>query len=83
MDDVLEIPVTYKGEELIVMAKVILAGYGYKFQIEVDGQEVLFEPDEERNFRAMLNYDDLDKGVSIDKHLLKAIADVLNSFTKE
>jgi hypothetical protein len=32
MDDVLEIPVTYKGQELIIMAKVILAGYGYKFQ---------------------------------------------------
>jgi hypothetical protein len=33
-----------------------------------------FEPDEERNYRAIIPYDDINHDINIDKNLLKVIA---------
>jgi hypothetical protein len=82
MDDILQIPVTYKGQEIDFEAKLLNMGYMYKIQVDVYGQQVLFEPDEERNFRAMLDPNDLEKGNYIEVGLLKAIAEVLESVVK-
>lgn len=81
MDESLEIPVTYNGEELCFPAK-IMSAYTLKFQVDVNGHQVLFEPDEERNYRALLDPADLDKGAKVDIGLLKAIAEVLESVMK-
>jgi hypothetical protein len=40
----------------------------------VNGQSILFEPDEERNYRAVIPYDDIDNSGDIDKDLLRATA---------
>ena len=37
MDDDLEVPVTYKDQELIFNAKFIQFGYSYKFEVDVNG----------------------------------------------
>lgn len=55
MDDTFDLPVTYKNRELIFNAKLSQFGYSYKFEVGVNGITVLFEPDEERNFRAIID----------------------------
>jgi len=81
-DNLLEIPVTYKGEELSFAGKLILSGYTHKIQVDVTGQQVIFEPDEERNYRVILNQSQLENGVQLDVALLQAIAQVLDALVK-
>jgi len=35
-------------------AKLIVTGYTHKFGVDVNGQNIIFEPDEERNYRAVI-----------------------------
>ena len=51
----LEVPVTYKNQELIFNAKFLQLGYSYKFEVDVNGI-IFFEPDEERNVRAIIDW---------------------------
>jgi hypothetical protein len=81
MDDVYEIPVQYKGEELLVPAHLMVTGYTHKFRVEVSGQEILFEPDEERNYRALLDTE-LCNSAKIDIDFLQAIAAGLEAALK-
>ena len=81
-DNALEIPVTYKGQEFSFPARFVLSGYTHKIQVEVNGQVIAFEPDEERNYRAMLDPAQLEKGLRVDIGLLQAIAEVIESVVK-
>ena len=82
MSDNFEIPVTYKGQELLFPASLVTMGYTYKIVVEVDKQQVSFEPDEERNFRAIISWEDVQTGQHFDKALLEAIAASLESLLK-
>ncbi len=83
MDETFHIPVLYKGEELSFEAKLLLLGsYTHKIQVEIYGHEVLFEPDEERNYRAVINVSQVEEGEKIPHDLLKAIADKIESIVK-
>ena len=53
MNDPFNLPVTYKGTELGFPAQLLQLGYLHKFQVDVNGQMVMFEPDEDRNYRAI------------------------------
>ena len=82
MNDNFEIPVTYKGEEHLFPASLISTGYTYKIQVNVFGKLISFEPDEERNFRAVINIDELHNADKIDKALLQEIATTLEAIVK-
>jgi hypothetical protein len=82
MNEDFVIPVDYKGEELEFRAQLLNYGYSYKIQVDINGLEVLFEPDEERNFRVILDPEKLDGQNKIDTELLKVIAGVLESSVK-
>jgi hypothetical protein len=58
----------------MLSAKLIVTGYTHKFSVDVNGQIIVFEPDEERNYRAVIPYDDINQNKDFDKDLLKAIA---------
>lgn len=73
MDEPFEIPVLYKGQELLFTAKLLTIGYLHKFQVDVDGQEVFFEPDDGGEYRAMMNPANLEEGQVVAVDLLKAI----------
>jgi hypothetical protein len=78
MNDPFNLPVSYKGTEMDFPAQLLQLGYLHKFQIDINGQIVLFEPDEERNYRALVAPEDLDK-MKVDRELLLAIAETLSS----
>ena len=82
MDDDLEVPVTFKNQELIFYAKFIQFGYSYKFEVDVNGIIVFFEPDEERNFRSIIAPMNDHANHNIDKELIQLIAETLAEMLK-
>lgn len=77
MDESIELPVLVKGEIIYYTAKVLAFGYVYKLSVDINGVEVLFERDEQGNFRAVLAR--IDNEVKIDAEIITGIMDVLNS----
>ncbi|GEO04497.1 hypothetical protein AAE02nite_21610 [Adhaeribacter aerolatus] len=59
-----------------------MTSYTYKIQVEVNDQLVMFEPDEDRNYRAMLDPAHLENGAKLEVQLLQAIAEVIESVVK-
>ena len=57
-------------------------GFTHKFKVDVNGQIIIFEPDEERNYRAVIDYTNIDKNKNIDVALLKEIAEVIEEIVK-
>ena len=82
MDDTIEIPVNYKNKDLMFEAKFLQFGYSYKFEIEVNGTTVFFEPDEERNFRAIIDPAIEHGNNKIDVELIQLIAESLQAILK-
>lgn len=80
-DEPFDLPVTYKKKELYFPARLLLLGYTHKFEVQVNGQTVLFEPDEERNYRAVVDPEQLEKS-KLDVDLLKSIAGTLETIVK-
>jgi hypothetical protein len=82
MDEQFELPVEYKGELLLLKASLQVVGYTHKFIVDVSGREVIFEPDEERNYRAIPGYGDICGSKHVDIELLKAIANIIEQLVK-
>ncbi len=70
-----ELEVYHNNTQFLFPAQLIQMGYSYKIAVEVDGVKVLFEPDEERQFRALVEEKDRQ---SIHVSLLQAIAIALH-----
>ena len=82
MEESLEIPVTYRGEELSFPCRVVRAGYAYVFEVEVAGLPVTFEPDESGNYRAAVGAVPEREARRLDVGLLRAIAEVIESLVE-
>jgi len=82
MRDSFDIPVTYENKNLAFTATLLQFGYSHKFAVNVNGVQVFFEPDEERNYRALLDPAELEKNKGIDAGLLKAISMAIESLVK-
>ena len=76
MADEFVITATYKNQERNFDAALIAYGYSYRIEVMVDEVKVIFEPDEERNYRAYLP--DAANAKSLpDPVLLQAVATAL------
>lgn len=78
MFDLFDLPVEYKGKEMLFPAELLPMGFTHKIKVNLDGTDVLFEPDEERNYRAVIDYGELDKMSSVNKALLQLICKTLD-----
>jgi len=74
MDGNFQIEVIHKGQQVIFMANLVQYGYSYRIDVDVEGEIISFEPDEERNLRARLDWNSIDKKKTINIDLLKTIA---------
>jgi hypothetical protein len=81
MEDGFELPVNYKGKDLTFPARLQVFGYSYKVQVEVNGQLIIFERDEERNWRVLSTEENQDFKRP-EKGLLQAVAESLEELTK-
>ena len=80
MNEPFDIIVHYMGTDLFFNARLIAYGYSYRILVSVDNREVIFEPDEERKYRALL--DPIDRTIrekELDIHLLRSIAETLEN----
>jgi hypothetical protein len=50
--------------------------------VEIEGTKVLFEPDEERNWPAMISYEDVQANKKLDPALLELIVKELDTILK-
>lgn len=82
MEDEFEIPVAFNNREMNFPARLLHYGYTYKIKVEVNGTTVLFERDEERNWRALIPYEDIEKNRAINKELLQAIGQSIEEILK-
>ncbi len=78
-ENTFEIPVVYKGQEMIFNAQLLDFGYIRKIRIEVNDQEVFLEKDDEGNYRAVIN--ELQSEDKIDKTLIKTIVESLQTLS--
>ena len=77
MEEQFELPVQYKGQELVLKASLQVTGYTHKFIVDVNGQNIAFEPDEDRKYRAVIPFEDLGKNKSVNIELLKEIVEAI------
>ncbi len=79
MDEPFSITVGYHGKEYSFEARLVTVGYTHKFVVMINGMEVIYEPDEERNYRAIINVADQVKVKDKDVELIKAVGDKIQS----
>jgi len=77
-----ELPVVFKGKELIFDGQLLDYGYRSKIEMEIEGTKVLFEPDEERKWRALISFEDLQANKKLNTELLKVIVERLDEILK-
>lgn len=82
MDEEFELPVEYKGNQYLFKSTLLVFGFTYKFRVDVNGQVILFEPDEERNYRAVTDHTDIHKNKDIDVALLKKTVEAIEEIVK-
>lgn len=75
MEHYFEIPVNYEGEEQLLKGRLVTFGYDYKFYIVVKGEELVFEKDEQGDFR-VINHSSMPTG-GVDTKLVGAIVNGL------
>lgn len=82
MEDGFELPVMYKGKEILFPARLLKLGYIYKIEVDLYGVLVHFERDDDNNWRALIP--DTSSGFEgkIDRNLLSAVITVIEEVTQ-
>lgn len=76
MEDSFILPVSYKNSIHELNTRFVRLGYIYQFHISLEGRTIIFERDEERNYRVI---DTTTGGKEIDRAFLQSIVDKLSS----
>lgn len=79
MGDSFSIDIDFNGKEYSFETRLEAVGYTHKFCIVINGVEVTFEPDEERNYRAIINVSDQSSIKDGDIELIKAVGAKIQS----
>jgi hypothetical protein len=79
MNEDITINIHFKNEEYAFEARLITIGYTHKFIVMINGLEVIYEPDEERNYRARINTPDVDAVTDLDRVLIKLVGEKIQS----
>ena len=82
MDEGFDIPVTYKGKELLFPASLVSFGWTHRIEVDVNGTKVSFERDENREWRALISPEDLEDHPNVDVQLLIAIGESIEEILK-
>ena len=76
-----DLPVVYNNEERLFPSRLYEWGYGYKIDVYIEDSIISFERDEERNWRAMINPETLNKNAKVTGALIQAIVVSLDELT--
>jgi len=78
MENTFDLDVDFNGQTYEFAGELIISGYVHRIELDVNGTRVSFEPDEERNYRALLSMQDVQNN-QLNVGLIKAIANRLDS----
>jgi hypothetical protein len=78
MPENFELPVWYNGKEIMLSAEFQPWGYTHRITVYIEDFPFIFEPDEEKNYRAIVSLEDRSKAEKIDPYLLQIIAKTLH-----
>jgi hypothetical protein len=73
------ISVIFEGEETDFNASFEPYGYTYRIAVDLFGTKILFEPDEEGSYRALISPDEIIISNAINRELLSAIIAILET----
>lgn len=80
MDDLFTISFSYKGRQYDLETKFVRVGYVHQFHLQFDGRTLIFEFDEEREYRVIDASSSPQSGLkNIDVGLLEMIVDKISS----
>ncbi len=82
MNDAFYIPVSFGGLDYNFPARLLNYGYTIKLEVDIEGNTILFEHDEERNWRALIPFDEIPAAKKTNAELLKAVAEAIEEITK-
>lgn len=77
-----KIPVLFNNQRLNFPAQLLRYAYSYRIEVDVEGTMIYFEPDEERNWRALVGYEEMEMNRNLNRELLKAIATSIEEIVK-
>lgn len=83
MEDAFIITISHNGNTYAFETRIVWIGYQHKIEVNIDGSVVSFEPDEERNYRAIMHPEQIGISKLITPGLLEAIASHLQDSIKE
>ncbi|RYY46957.1 MAG: hypothetical protein EOO06_13350 [Chitinophagaceae bacterium] len=83
LDNSFEITFHYKGKPHSVEAVFITTAFSYRIDVDLFGSTVSYEPDEERNFRAVLQQEEGKAGDPPDRGLVVIIGDKLEEMFRD
>jgi len=75
--DELVLPITYAGEDIELPLTMYAYGYTFRVEILIGETQVIFEPDEEGSYRALISAEQVEKNKTLNRGLLQAIAEAL------
>lgn len=79
MEDSFSIDIALNGKEYSFEARLIASGYFLKIHVAIDGIDVVYEPDEERNYRALISEIDKSKVNATTASLITAVGEKIDS----
>ncbi|HEX7755882.1 MAG TPA: hypothetical protein VF421_11090 [Niabella sp.] len=77
MEHFFELPITHRGAQLTFKGRLVTFAYNYKFFIIAESQELVFEKDDEGEFRVLSDH----KQTEIDQELLSTIVHALENIS--
>jgi len=83
MEEGFKLPVVYKKQVREFEATLIATGYTHKFHVDIEGIGVYFEPDEERNYRAILDENALAKQLKPNVELVGLVGSRIEELFKQ
>lgn len=78
MAESFDLPVWYEGKELLFPASLLQMGYTHKIKVTIQDTDLLFEPDEEKHYRAVVAEPDRASVMRLDQSLLRTICETLD-----
>lgn len=77
MPESFELPVQFKDKTILLPAELQIWGYGHRIVVTLDGQAIVFEPDEERNYRAIISNGEKPPALEMIKAITESIESLL------
>lgn len=77
MSEKFDLPVWFNNEEIMFPAEFQPWGYSHRIIVSINQYPFIFEPDEEKKYRAIISADEMKKAGNTDKQLLQAITETL------